>query len=61
MAPEGGESVADVANRLLAVLSSTETDFHRYISICTYVFTEFEYLFVFMFMPFLINVLPKWY
>ncbi|PVH34913.1 hypothetical protein PAHAL_7G065100 [Panicum hallii] len=28
MAPEGGESVADVANRLSAVLSSTETDFH---------------------------------
>jgi len=28
MAPEGGESVVDVANRLLAVLSSTETDFH---------------------------------
>ena len=40
MAPEGGESVVDVANRLLAVLSSTETDFHRYI-------TEFEYFFVF--------------
>ncbi|PVH34919.1 hypothetical protein PAHAL_7G065100 [Panicum hallii] len=47
MAPEGGESVADVANRLSAVLSSTETDFHRYISIYTYVFTEFEFLFVF--------------
>lgn len=47
MAPEGGESVADVANRLSAVLSSTETDFHWYISIYTYVFTEFEFLFVF--------------
>jgi len=55
MAPEGGESVIDVANRLLAVLSSTETDFHRYI-------TEFEYFFLFfMFMPFLINVLSEWY
>lgn len=28
MAPEGGESVADVANRLSAVLSSTESEFH---------------------------------
>ncbi|KAF8769090.1 hypothetical protein HU200_006945 [Digitaria exilis] len=28
MAPEGGESVSDVAKRLSAVLSSTETEFH---------------------------------
>lgn len=28
MAPEGGESVADVASRLAAVLSSSDTEFH---------------------------------
>lgn len=33
-APEGGESVADVANRFSAVLSSTETEFHGYIFLC---------------------------
>lgn len=30
MAPEGGESVADVASRLAGVLSSTDVEFHGY-------------------------------
>lgn len=35
MAPEGGESVADVASRFAAVLSSTETEFHEYMFLLT--------------------------
>jgi hypothetical protein len=34
MAPEGGESVADVASRFSAVLLSAETQFHGYVFLC---------------------------
>lgn len=41
MAPEGGESVADVGSRLSAVLSSTEREFQGYI--CLY-FDRIQFL-----------------
>lgn len=40
-APEGGESVADVASRFSAVLSSMETEFNGYIFICIDRFNSF--------------------